>query len=103
VVALAIVIASLVPMATPAVARERQTMLEGVTACKQACDRNNRTVTSQHACYVACERYWLCNGSDATASDCADGRALTVEGSTNPPARPRRPDATRQGRTVETP
>jgi hypothetical protein len=104
VVALAILIASLVQMATPAVARERQTMLEGVTACKQACDRNNRTVTSQHACYMACESYWMCNDSDATAETCADRPSLSaMEGTSDPPARPRRSDATHQGRTDETP
>lgn len=63
----------------PGWARESQTMKSGVTACKAACDRLNKTVASQHACYVACEKYWLCNGRDSTRSTCADGRALTVE------------------------
>ena len=56
----------------PALAKERQTMSQGVRACKAWCDGNNSTVGSQHACYVRCERYWMCNGSDSTTTTCAD-------------------------------
>jgi hypothetical protein len=81
----------------PALARERQTKQDGVAACKAACDRYNRTVASQHACYVKCEKYWLCNGSDATADDCRDGRALTLERGHR---QPRRPEAAKRGTRV---
>ncbi|MBL8559847.1 MAG: hypothetical protein JNM47_14080 [Hyphomonadaceae bacterium] len=61
----------------PVLAKERQTMSQGVRACKAWCDANNRSVGAQHTCYVRCERYWMCNGSDSTASTCADKPPLS--------------------------
>jgi hypothetical protein len=79
----------------PVLAKERQTMLQGVTACKATCDRINRMIPSQHRCYVACERYWMCNGSDSTATTCADKPAVDarVDGGAgpHPPAQPQGP------------
>lgn len=72
--------------AGPSLARESKTMFEGVTACKAWCDSNNQTLSSQHRCYVRCERYWMCNGSDSTATTCADKPAAVREqGPVTPP------------------
>lgn len=70
-------------------AKERQTMKNGVAACKQWCDQNNKTVPNQSACYTACEKYWLCNGSDSTAITCQDGKNLAVE--SQPGGQPKKP------------
>jgi len=69
-----------------ALAREKKPMVEGVAECKNWCDQHNKTAASQHACYVNCEKYWGCNGSDATAQTCADVNNLAVEpdGGTKP-------------------
>lgn len=87
----------------PVLAKERQTMLAGVTACKASCDRNNRTLPSQHRCYVACERYWMCNGSDSTATTCADKPAVDARvdgGPAPPPAQPKGPAAIQRNPAV---
>lgn len=65
--------------AGPSLARESKTMFQGVTACKAWCDANNQTLNSQHRCYVGCERYWMCNGSDSTTTTCADKPAAVRE------------------------
>ncbi len=95
VVFVVIVVASLIQNPTLALAKERKPMKAGVSECKAWCDRNNKTVASQHACYVNCEKYWLCQGSDATASTCADGKALGLEQSppSNPTPNTRKPTA----------
>lgn len=103
IVAFALIAASLVPMPGPAGARENQTMLEGVTACKRACDRMNRTVESQHRCYVQCERYWLCNGRDSTASTCAERSVLPSDDTSNPTPTPRHSEAAPRTSTVGVP
>ncbi len=74
-------------------AKENKPISQGVAECKQWCDTHNKTVAGQHACYVNCEKYWGCNGSDSTAQTCADARNLAVEpgggsGPTNPTFNP---------------
>jgi ribosomal protein S27E len=92
----------------PAVfAKEKVPMAKGVAACKGWCDKNNSTVSSQSACYSACEKYWLCNGSDSTASTCADAGTLAVDptgGRANPgkPLGPRGAAAAARSQTLET-
>jgi len=73
----------------PALAKETRTMLSGVTACKAECDRINRTINSQHICYVNCERYWMCHGRDSTATTCADRPSVGAleQAPTAPPKR----------------
>jgi hypothetical protein len=92
--------AALVTSPTAGWARESQTMKSGVAACKASCDKLNKTVASQHACYVACEKYWLCNGRDSTKSTCADGRALRVERAPPGTRPPRLPQSLKRGTPV---
>lgn len=103
VVLLVIFIAALVQNQTLSFAKERQTMKDGVAECKSWCDRNNKTVASQHSCYVNCEKYWLCKGSDATAITCADGRALSIEqvAPTDPTPKPKRPLVGKKATSIE--
>lgn len=79
-------------------AKERQTMKNGVAACKQWCDQNNKTVPNLSACYIACEKYWLCNGSDSTAATCQEGKNLAADRGAgtqpNPGGKPQPPAAT---------
>lgn len=90
---IAVGVAVLAGAVVPALAKERQTMRDGVRACKAFCDRNNTTIGSQHSCYVRCERYWMCNGRDSTTTTCADKPALAqAETPTpQPPSHPTRP------------
>jgi hypothetical protein len=85
--------------AGPTLARESKTMLQGVTACKAWCDANNQTLSAQHRCYVGCERYWMCNGSDSTTTTCADKPAAVREqGPVTPPPPPSQREGVRGGR-----
>jgi hypothetical protein len=70
-----------------AVAKERKTMFQGVMECKSWCDQNNSTLASQAECRRKCEVYWMCNGSDSTATTCADApRSAALPSPTpNPP------------------
>ena len=90
-------------MSVPATAKEKQSMKNGVAACKRWCDGSNSTTDSQRVCYVKCEKYWLCNGRDSTASTCADGRNLEVDrGDTpTPPTKPKKPEMGTPGTTIE--
>lgn len=54
-----------------AIARERQTTAQGITACSNWCWSHNSTNKKIQQCWNACDAYWLCNGSDATATSCA--------------------------------
>lgn len=59
-------------LAAPAViAKERQTVQQGMGACKKWCD-NNRKGNEHTKCYQNCEIYWACNGSDSTALQCSN-------------------------------
>ena len=53
-----------------ALAKEKQSIREGNSACVKWCWEHNKTETSRSKCYVACDIYWNCNGSDSTAYTC---------------------------------
>lgn len=53
-----------------ALAKEAQTSAAGKKACDEWCAKNNKTDASRSKCYVQCDIYWSCNGSDSTAHTC---------------------------------
>ncbi len=61
-----------------AIAKEKKTMLQGVTECKAWCVKRHGSAPSNaiQVCYRKCEAYWMCYGSDSTEVSCKDGRAL---------------------------
>jgi len=53
-----------------ALAKESLSMVAGKQACDRWCEQNNKTDASKSKCYVQCDIYWSCNGSDSTAHSC---------------------------------
>jgi hypothetical protein len=58
-----------------ALAREKQTIGQGLPACNNYCEAHNKTARSINGCKNGCLTYWLCNGADADATSCALARA----------------------------
>jgi PAN domain len=84
--ALAIATLALAAAGHIALAKERKSMLQGVTECKAWCDKRHATPSSGiQTCYRKCEAYWMCYGSDSTEESCKDGRALLERTSTQLP------------------
>ena len=61
-----------------ALAKEKKSMLQGVTECKAWCVKRHGSAPSNaiQTCYRKCEAYWMCHGSNSTEETCKDGRAL---------------------------
>ena len=76
----AVCLFALAAAATPLLAKERISISRGTAACKAWCDKNNATAESAGQCYIRCERYWLCNGSDSTADSCAGAPRVASDG-----------------------
>lgn len=59
----------------PSLAKEKKSIIEGQKACRAWCDAHNKTENSQGKCYLKCDVYWACNGSDSTEETCRDTKA----------------------------
>ena len=83
-------VALIVPIATSQ-ALEKQSALQGLSACEKWCDEHNKTGESQRKCRLNCAKYWYCNGSDAgTAINkqmCTSYKSMTI--TTQPPQPPK--------------
>jgi hypothetical protein len=54
-----------------ALALEKQTIAQGLSACLNWCS-NHRAGVEQTKCKANCEIYWNCQGSDSTKKTCQD-------------------------------
>jgi hypothetical protein len=52
---------------TTAVALEKISVLDGLTACYTWCEKNNPAGNARNACMNNCRKYWYCNGKDAAS------------------------------------
>jgi len=68
--ALAVGLLLLAGTSPASLAKEKQTVAQGMKACSDWCIKHNKPGNSRVACQSRCIKYWECNGSDAIQASC---------------------------------